>query len=210
VTQFKIETKSNGLVTGRFAVNSVSEINNNTRGDTASLELDFRTFQDLTVASGETYVVESGEVESWDNIIVDGTLTINGTLYGNSLTLNQGGTINDTDGTLNINTGSVTGYSTLLDYDEVAGAFTTNQTLGFRFPYSEQFASSKVDTLLVGIEPAETLQNRNISGVWGLIENVEDSRNSALSINRLTIDVTILAQYDEYTDHSAVETDLEV
>jgi len=209
MTRFKIRTKDNGILTAEFAVNSVSELNNQTRGESASINGEFEPLTDLTVASGETYTVESNTFEAYDAIIVDGTLTIDGELNGNSLTINDGGTVND-NGELNINNGLVAGFNTVFEYDPFAGKYTLTETLGAAQKYTEQFSTSTITTLLVGIEPEQNLKDRNITGKWALIDNVTDNRNQALSTNRLGISVTILEELDNYTDHTAVENALKL
>jgi len=214
MTAFTITTKSNGVLVGRFAVNSVSEINNNTRGETATFALDFREFADLTVASGDTYTVEAGDIEGYDDIVVDGTLVVddNATLYGNSLTQNDGSTvtISENNGTLSIDQGSVQDIDTLLTFDEDAGSYNTTESLSNTQYYREQISQSEIDSLVFGVEPATQLQDENITGVWGLVNDIQDSRNNALSIRRLTITVDILAQFDEYADHTALENALQL
>ena len=209
MTQFKIETKSNGLVVANYATNDIPELNNITRGDTATFVFDFNDIgTDLTVASGDTYTIETNTIEAYDSIIVDGTLVVNGTLYGNDLTVN--GTL-DNNGTVDINQGQVTDYNTLLDYDEYSRKYARLETLDAAQPYREFFDTTDfLDSLVFGIEPAQTLQNEDIPGVWGLVSNIEDSRPMQLNYNRLTITLDILATYDEYIDHASLETALKV
>lgn len=211
MTNFKIRTKSNGLLVGKFATNDPAEVNNITRGDTASFELHFDdSGSDLVVNSNESYTVESGTVEGFDGIIVNsgGELTINGELIGNSLTNN--GTINN-NGTLTINAGTITGYDTLLEYDEFAGKYSLSETLNSEQRYKERLPTGiNIDSLVLEITPSPDLQSEHIEGIWGIIENVSDDRPSALSINRITVEVQILAELEQYTDHTAVENALKI
>jgi len=206
MTQFKIQTKDNGIFVGEFATNSPSEVNNKTRGQSATFELEFEEGE-LVVESGDTYTIDASEFEGWDHVIVRGTLTVNGELNCNELTIDNG-TVND-NGTITIGEGYVNNYSDLLDYDRFSGSYTPLETLGNKYPYSERIDGS-IDSLVFGIEPSDTLQSEYISGIWGILDNITDSRNQPLSINRITIDVTILAQFDEYADHAALEADLKL
>jgi len=207
MTRFKLHTKDNGIFVGEYATNAPSEVNNQTRGESATFELEFNEFGDLVVASGDTYTIDAGEFEGWDHVIVRGTLTVNGELNCNELTI-DGGTIND-NGTITIGDGYVNNYADLFDYDRFAGSYTPLETLGNKYPYSERIDNS-IDSLVFGIEPSTQLQNEYINGIWAILDNITDSRNQPLSTNRITIDVTILAQYDEYADHAAIENDLKL
>lgn len=146
MTTFTIETKSNGTVTAEFAVNSVSELNNKTRGDSASFE------------------IELSEAD----------------------------------------------FGTLRNYDEFGGKYTTFETLDSTIPYREFIQTKTISSLVVGIEPEQSLKDRDVTGIWGIIDTVTDSRNNALSINRINLDVTILAPYTDYADHTAIETALKI
>jgi len=260
-TTFEIGLKNGVTIPVDFAVNSVSEINNKTRGDTASIEAkipeseDFEPFENLTVTGSytipsgktetyatttvesgatltvegtlntgvldaqgtvtgdgqvnvntQTYTIPSGETEFYDTLIInDGAeVEVNGILVTNEI-INNG--ILDNNGAI-YNTG-VTPLDLLLSFDEFAGKFTVNETLGSKQSYSEFIPTDLfIESLLIKIQPNDELEAKRVRGVWGLIENVTDSRNNPLTINRWTIDVTILARFEQYTNHSAVEADL--
>lgn len=71
-------------------------------------------------------------------------------------------------------------------------------------------ASAVIDTPLIGIEPDAGLQSQGVNGVWGLVETFEDARDATLSQGRYNVSVFVLAEYGDYVDHGAVETDLQI
>jgi hypothetical protein len=209
-TQITVRTKSNGLLVANYSTSDVSDLNNTTRGDTATVTLDFdESGTDLIVTSGQTITIPVGSTEGYDAVTIQdgGTLTVNGKLNCNVLTVE--GTLNN-NGVVNVKDGLVAGYDTLLDYDQFAGKYATIETLSADQKYTEQFSDTDIDSLLLAVEPTDDLQNEYIPGVWGLIDNVTDDRNSPLTINRVTVEVTVLATYGEYVDHAAVESDLQI
>ena len=189
MTEFTIETKSSGDYTGEYATNSPNELNNATRGDSATfvLEIDgLGELNELVVASGDTYQIVDGDSETYESADIDGTL--------------------DLDGRLVINANAA---ESIFQYDEYAGKYTLMETIDSSQPYREFLPDSiGIDTNLVGIRPSNDLQSKQIDGVWGLISDISDSRNQPLTTDRITITVDILAQYDEYSNHTAVENEL--
>jgi hypothetical protein len=197
-TSYNIQTKSNGEIQIPF---NTASVNGWTVGETASFTFEFEATQTLT----EDYTVPAGETQSFEILFVpEGvTLTVDGTL--NVEQLLDGGTVTGSGG---INTGS--GYLTALtDYVQWAGSWTTLEMLNSVVKYRMQFPdSAAIDSLVWGVTPNTDLADRNVVGVWGLVENIQNERNQALSINRYTVDVTVLAPIDDYADIDAVETDL--
>lgn len=96
-------------------------------------------------------------------------------------------------------------FQTLQQYDTLAGAYRTTETLTGNLYYSETLSSNNIDSLAIGVEPDANLQNDNINGVWALIDNVTDERNRALSTSRITLDLTVIAPFDNYADHTELE-----
>jgi len=260
-TTFEIGLKNGVTIPVDFVSNSVSEINNKTRGDTASIEAeipeseDFSPFDTLVVSN--TYTIESGTTETYANVTVESgaTLTVDGTLETGDLdvqgtltgdgqviiksqvytipsgetefyatvTIKEGSEIEVNgilvadeiinNGSLDNSTGEIyNGFAPgefMTRLDEFGGKFTILETLSSKQSYSEFLPIDYInDSQLVRIEPNDELEAKRVTGVWGLIENVTDSRNNPLSINRWTIDVTILARFEEYANHTAVEADL--
>jgi hypothetical protein len=203
MTQWTVETQSNGSYTAAFAINDPAELNNFSVGESATFELTFQSDGNLTVASGETVSVPGGETRYYGTITIEnnGTLDIDGTVYAE--TVDNDGTI-DNDGTLTIQGDSV---SNLLTFDEFAGDYATVTSLTNRVSYREQYRSSEpIDSLVFGL----TSDLDEMRGVWGLVDNVTDTRPNALNVQRVSIEVTVLATYNEYSDHSTLETDLEL
>lgn len=187
-TLWNVHTKSNGTLVATSALNTPADFNLE-RGQSATFNLHY-TNESLTIESGETYAIAEGTTEIFTsvNILENGRLENNGTLIetgGDNITI-------------------------LKDYEEHAGSFTTQDTLNNTQLYREHFSSSAIDTLVVGIEPNDSLQDRDVGGVWGLITNAADTRPPPLSDKRYSIEVEILAEYSDYADHTAVENDLNI
>jgi len=187
---FTIHTKTETL-TALFATNAINELNNTTRGETATFTFKFLEGGEsstLIVESGETYTVNSGDTEiySYVNVKEDGTVNVE-----------EGGTLNTTGGD---------NRESLQQYADHAGDFTSVTTLNNVEKFREQLPSTaSVDSILLGIEPSQDLQESGIVGKWGLVTAGSDERNSALTNNQYQIEIRIVAEYSEFADHSAVE-----
>jgi len=187
-----------------------SEINNRTRGEATPFALSVPQHPDnLAVSSGETHTVKSGKIEVYNNVTVDGTLTVDGILVVYGTLDSVDGTVDSVDG--RINNLSKSPYNELLAHDRHAGSYTLTGTLNNTQKYKERLPSSaNINSLVAGLEPATDLQNRDVAGKWGLISNVTDSRTRAFTNPVVTVEVDILADYSEYSDVAAVQTDLEI
>lgn len=97
-------------------------------------------------------------------------------------------------------------FQTLQQYDTLAGAYRTTETLTGNLYYSETLSSSNIDSLAIGVEPSAELQNEDVTGVWTLIDNVTDARNQALSTTRVTLETTVIAPFTKYADHTELES----
>lgn len=108
--------------------------------------------------------------------------------------------------TLTVSTSS---YSTLQDYIEYGGSYSLLEAINGEVFYSETIPSSiSIDSLVLGFEPSTELSNQNVNGLWALVDGGSDTRNRALSNELMDIDLTILTEYSDYADHSALETGL--
>ena len=94
--------------------------------------------------------------------------------------------------------------NTLRDRAKHAGAYNYDVTLNGQVVYSEQHRG---ETLLTGIQPPSSLQNRN--GVWGLISGIDAIQPPKEHTDALRLTIDYLADYDEYSDKDAVSADLE-
>jgi len=206
-TSWTVRTESNVDFVADAVLSDPSETNTITRGDTATYVLS-NTQTMLTVPEAETYTIPSGETERYVTVVVNGTLEINGTLEVEEIDVNGNVT---GSGTL------VTGSESAFDFDDLepyatyAGKYSLTETLASQQSYNELIPPSiDINTLLVAVIPNNDLQNKNVNGYWGLIDNITDNRNRALSNTRVELEITVLAPFDEYADHAAVQTDLEV
>jgi len=100
-------------------------------------------------------------------------------------------------------------FQTLTDYDDYAGSYAPIELLNGNEKYRDHIPESgSIESLLVGIEPSSDLKNKDISGVWGVIDDISDSRNAALSTVQVELSVRVLARFAEYADHTTAESTL--
>jgi hypothetical protein len=148
-----------------------------------------------------------GNVEGYDVVTVED---------GATLTVPEGSLLQATEVT---GPGTVTGEGAIQitgdldaafnEYAEWAGSYATLEMLNSQVKYRIQIPDDAgIDSLVWGITPNTELADRNVVGVWGLVENIQNERNQALSINRYAVDVTVLAPINDYATISDVETDL--
>lgn len=206
-TSWTIRTDSNIDFIADAVLSDPSDTNTITRGESASYVFN-NTQTVLTIGAGETYTIPSGETENYVDVIVNGTLVVDGTL--NVETIDVNGTLTGS-GQVNTSREDAFDFDDLEPYSTYSGKYSLVETLGSQQRYNELLpASAGINTLLVAIIPNSDLSNKDISGYWGLIDDVIDERNRPLSNTRVGLEITILAPFDEYADHTAVQTDLEV
>jgi len=186
-----------------------SEVNNRSRGETATFDVFIPEQKTLTVNNSHT--VKAGTTELYYNVIVESnaTLSVKGTLLINGqLDVKQNGTVNSSGGTVNVASGGE--FSSLLKYDRHAGSYNVVATLDSTQRYNELLPlNANINSLVVGLEPDSSLQNDDIAGKWGLISNITDGRTQATTNNVITIEIDILADMTEYSDVSNVQSNLE-
>jgi hypothetical protein len=200
-TTFTIKTKSFPDIVPPYAT---SGPNNWTVGETATFTFEFPPFDGELVVS-DSYT--AGTEEYYDTITVEpgATLTIpdGSVIYANSADIQ--GTLTG-DGLLSLQYDFAAAFT---NFAEWAGSWTTLEMLNSELKYRIQIPSGAgIDSLVWGIEPNSELQGRGVVGVWGLVESIDNERNPALTTNRYSVDVTVLAPIDEYATISDVETDL--
>jgi len=175
------------------------------RGQTVTIQLLNLNREDLTVESGDTYTVSAGDTEQYREVVVDGTLTVDGRLEADELAIS--GTVNGS-GTVAVDEKYAAEIDDLRHHREFAGQFTVRETIDGTQKISETIDNSKLETLVVGIEPSQELQDQFIPGCWGVIETVSDERNAPLTNSRVRVDLRVLAPFSDYADVDAVTTDL--
>lgn len=93
-----------------------------------------------------------------------------------------------------------------LDYSDAA-AYGTSQN--HRPWYREQLpADATVASIVLGIEPTQDLKDRGITGVWGIVVSGSDLRNSTLTNWQIDLELFVLSEFSEYSDHADIESDL--
>jgi len=206
-TNFEVHTSNTTSILADAVVADPSDTNVITRGETASYV--FANVQSkLTVATGTTYTISVDETERYDLVVVNGTLEINGSLEVDEIDIN--GTVTGS-GTLDVNDQFAFELADVEPYSTYAGKYALEETNSAQQKYDERFPdTATIDTLLVGVEPTDRLKDKTIEGYWGLIDDVTDERTRALTNNQIGVEITVLAPYDEYVDHTAVQNDLEI
>jgi len=182
-----------------------SDWNNITRGGQVSLTVvDLRPL--LVIDTGESETIDSGTTARYSDVVVDGTLTVNGTLKVDTLTVN--GTLN-LNGSLDVDELDAVEFDKLQQYREVAGQYNIRETLDATQRFTETIGSG-LETLAIGVEPSVDLKDAGIPGCWGVVDAISDARNAPLTNSRIRIDIRVLATLSDYTDISAVTTNLRI
>jgi hypothetical protein len=206
-TSWEIHTGDNSRIFADAVLTDPANLNVITRGESATYVFT-NILKTLVVESGDTYIISNGETERYDVVVVDGTLVVDGIVETERIEIN--GTVTG-DGTVDLDEAFAFDLADVEPYSKYAGTFSLNSTLDNTQRYNERTpTNAEIDTLLVGIEPAERLKDKTINGYWGLIQNISDNRNRPLSNNRVEIEIAVLAPYDEYDDHTEVQNDLEI
>lgn len=202
---YTIHTKTNSTIYVQY---NLADWNNLTRGESASFEFHLPSpGDDLVVSNDRT--VAAGTLESYDTVTVQSgaTLTVEGILQATQI--DSSGTVDSTTGTVNIL--STNELEILRQYDDFGGGYATIETLTSETKYRDQLPSdASVTTQAIGIEPSQTLKDRDVTGVWALVDSVDDSRPLALSDETVGVETTVLAEYSEYDNHTELENNLKI
>lgn len=103
----------------------------------------------------------------------------------------------------------IAGWGRLKRHTDYAGTYSVNEMLTGDVTYNERLPSSAdVSSLVVGIEPSTDLQNRNVTGLWGLIESGSDNRTRPLTRYNFELSLVFIAEYSDYT-RSELEAEFE-
>lgn len=208
---YRVHTKGQTL-TADYILTDWSDANELTIGESRRVNLHFGLENDLTVSG--TYTVTSGTIEQWDTVTIqDGATLIiesDAELLTNTVTVESGGTLTqESDSTLT-EYGNL--FETLLEYGKWAGSFASFTSINSTEKYEEQFNIDRanINSIVIGLEPSQSLKDRNVRGIWGILSADTDNRPRALSDVQFGLELRILGWYDEYADHTAVENDLEI
>jgi len=99
-------------------------------------------------------------------------------------------------------------YNRLKEYEDFAGFFTTNQTLeDTSFSETKDFGGAAVGGLVISVQPGDDIHKAR--SIWGLIDSINDRTELFGAVARLSVDVYVLAEYDDYADETALRNALE-
>jgi len=105
---------------------------------------------------------------------------------------------------------STSEWASFQQYADYAGAFVLHRGVDGDVRYTSRLpTSADVDSLLLGIEPNSDLKNRDVTGVWGVVDSGSDERDNALANYEYAIDLTVLAEFAKYADHASALSALE-
>jgi len=205
------------IVRGTLAVNGAIQIDE-LEIDGGTVDVDAQRFDlggvripDGTTRYESPAIVPSGETLEIDGVLETQDIVIDGNVIGEGeLKVVDDGRPPST-GQVDVNEGFAFGVDDVQKYSPYTGDYTITETLISTQKYVEQIdPDAPISTLLVGIKPDTNLSNEDIGGYWGLIQNITDNRNQSLSDTFVTLEIDVLAPFDEYADHTEVQNDLEL
>jgi len=195
IEEYATVTVENGAtLTIDGTLQAAEVINNGTITGSGQLIVDEvkRTIESGTVETYETVTVEKG-IE----LVVEGTLQANIVVNGGLVTVTTGEIIATSDG-----------LNQLLQYGDYGGAYSQQETISSRVKIKERLPTdADVDSLILSIEPSDTLKNKDVTGIWAVVDEVTDTRPLSLSTSRLELSVTVLAELSEYSTRYDLEAD---
>jgi hypothetical protein len=101
-----------------------------------------------------------------------------------------------------------TTYNRLKEYEEFAGYAATGRTLEeTTFSESKDFSGAPVNGLVISVQPGDGVDEAR--GVWGAIESIDDTTEVFGAVARISLDLFVLAEYDDYATESDVRNALE-
>jgi len=205
------------IVRGKLDVNGVIQIDELTiDGGTVDIDAERYDIGGETIPDGTTryespIIVPSGETLEINGVLETQDIIIDGNVIGEGeLKVVDDGRPPST-GVLDVNEKYAFGLDDVSRYSPYTGDYTITETIISTQKYTEQIdPNAPITTLLVGINPDTSLSDRDIKGYWGLLRNIQDERNQALSDTSVTLEIDVLAPFDNYADHTAVQNDLEL
>lgn len=176
---------------------ATGDLHNITDGETSTFVFGFESLDggtsELIVEDGETYVLSDGRE-----------------VYEYAKTQDGGERIIE-DGAQLVITGENTQSDLIEGLDQEAGHFVDYTTIQNEHKFRNKLPQdSDISSLLVGIEPSQELQDRDVKGIYGVVEGMTDNRNSSLTNYQYQMTILKLADFDEYSDLTSAASDLEV
>jgi len=95
-------------------------------------------------------------------------------------------------------------YNRLKEYQKYAGYASTQATLGAS-SFSENpdvFDRAPIDGIVIAIVPGDDVIEAR--GVWGIIESIDDTTEIFGAVARISVDLFVLAEFDEYGSEQQV------
>jgi len=100
-------------------------------------------------------------------------------------------------------------YNRLKEYQKYAGYASTQATLGAS-SFSENpdvFDRAPIDGIVMAIVPGDDVTEAR--GVWGIIESIDDTTEIFGAVARISVDLFVLAEFDEYGSEEQVRNAFE-
>jgi len=99
-------------------------------------------------------------------------------------------------------------FADIKAYGDYAGDYTDYEAFDNTYKYQLHVPSNaSVGSLLFGIEPSSDLQSKDVTGIWGLIDDLSDGRPAPLNRTTVELSMFVVAGYADYSTHSnAIDT----
>jgi hypothetical protein len=183
-----------------------------------------------TLQNDNDYIVVNGDLSDYPDITLSDTNTFEFYLKedGLSVDLEGGGSAGGTyagtaaGGTYGGNAGltyaglgktvsdtAATAYNRLKEYQKYAGYATTGATQGASY-FSENpdvFDRAPIDGIVIAVVPGDDVDEAR--GVWGIIESIDDTTEIFGAVARITVDLFVVAEFNEYGSEEQVRNAFE-
>jgi hypothetical protein len=177
-----------------------------------------------TLQNANDYIVVNGETSTYPDITLSDTTTFDFYLKedGLSVDLKGGGSAGATAGGpaggtaggpagftaaglgKTVSDTAQDSYNRLKEYQKYAGYSSQGSTFGGSYVSEnpEEFDRAPIDGLIIAVVPGDGVDQAR--GVWGVITGIEDDTEIYGAVARISVDLFVLAEFDEYGNEENV------
>jgi len=184
-----------------------------------------------TLQNDNDYIVVNGDLSDYPDITLSDTNTFEFYLKedGLSVDLEGGGSASSTYAGTNasgtyagtaasgtyaglgktVSDDATAAYNRLKEYQKYAGYATTGATQGASY-FSENpdvFDRAPIDGIVMAVVPGNDVTEAR--GVWGVIESIDDTTEIFGAVARITVELFVVAEFDEYGSEEQVRNAFE-